>query len=326
MSGLARLDRAGATRRAQRARDGLLAISDTIETLIEIQERQDWLTLGYKNWTEYCEAEFGPARLKLSAEQRGAAVAVLVASGMPRRRVAVALGVSEGTVRNDLKGARVPQAKGAQNYAPPVADVQVNPAAVNPETHFSGLQDAIDNKAAAGVQTSPADEAHDAVVPDDSGASAADPAPVGSGDGAAVTPTDHPDAPGDEDGMPVPSDAQPQADDVSNDAGSDETETEVASPRSDPVEVDERQPEGAGVSPPAAGSDDDEDEELAEEDAAPVDPIDALEALADVFDAIDSDVLGPMLTADEVGRLGVALGRIAEVVDLLDRWHERTNP
>lgn len=147
------------------------------------------------------------------------------------------------------------------------------------------------------------------------------------------------------DGVDAPAAARPQVDDVSNGVDSDETEAEDESPRLDSASVDlpqEQTTTGVSVSAPAgdperSGWDEEQGqaaasvpapalEELDEEEPPPVDPIAALEALADVYDAIDSDVLGPMLTEAEMVRLGVALGRVAEVVDLLTLWHERTNP
>jgi len=115
-----RLDRVGAVRRAQRIRDGVSSISDVLDTLVEVQERQDWTVLGYRDFDEYCVNEFGPDQLKLSAERRGQVVGILVAGGMSKRGAAKALGVSEGTVRNDVK-----RSKGAQNYAPPTVEPQV---------------------------------------------------------------------------------------------------------------------------------------------------------------------------------------------------------
>ena len=117
MTAVARLDKAGANRRAQRVRDGVNAVNDLIGTIVEIEERQDWLILGYKGWGDYFEAEFGPNQLRLSPEQRGVIVAVLAASGMSRRKIARWLGVDEKTLRND--------AKGAEKSALPAADSQV---------------------------------------------------------------------------------------------------------------------------------------------------------------------------------------------------------
>lgn len=137
---MSKFDRVAAVRRAQRVRDNVVAVNELIETLIEIQECQDWLALGYKTWTEYCEGEFGG--MKLTAEQRGRVVNVLVASGMPKRRVAAALGVSDGTVRNDTKRNRsIPS---AQNYAPPVAEPQVKPAAEIATAMRQAITDAAD--------------------------------------------------------------------------------------------------------------------------------------------------------------------------------------
>lgn len=121
MTAVSRLDKAGATRRAQSVRDGVNAVNDLIGTIVEIEERQDWLLLGYKGWGDYFEAEFGPNQLRLSQEQRGVIVAVLAASGMSRRKIARWLGVDEKTLRND--------AKGAEKSALPAANAQVKTSA-----------------------------------------------------------------------------------------------------------------------------------------------------------------------------------------------------
>jgi hypothetical protein len=130
--------------------------------------------------------------------------------------------------------------------------------------------------------------------------------------------------PGDEDGVPAPSDAQPLVGDVSNDADGDETEVQDEAPRqsSDTVELPQEQ-SATGVSVAAPAGDPQELGEQLDELDRP-DPVAAIEALADVFDRIDSDVLGPLMTEDEMTRIGDALGRIAEVVNLLALWNERT--
>jgi len=118
---VSRMDKVAANRRAQRVRDGVTTINDVLATLDEIQERQDWLTLGYKGWFDYIEAEFGPDRLKLTNEERARVVGVLAAApGISKRRLAKMLGVSEGTVRNDVRRSQV-----RKNYALPTAEPQV---------------------------------------------------------------------------------------------------------------------------------------------------------------------------------------------------------
>lgn len=113
--------------------------------------------------------------------------------------------------------------------------------------------------------------------------------PQGEADrpGPAVTPEDHRDA--------------GEAENTSAAAGPEET-----SPTSDPVAPRER--EESGVSTPAPATD----------------PIGAIRTLAEIYERIDIDVVGPLLTSAEMAEIGDALGRIATVVELLTMWHERT--
>lgn len=287
---MSRLDKAGAHRRAQRVRDGVAAIDDVIDTLIEIQERQDWIALGYGSYGEYCEGEFGPAKLKLTAEQRGRVVAVLASSGMSKRRVALALGVSEGTVRNDVK-----RSKGAQNYALPNAEPQVN----DDETAADGANASADGgtRGPSAPTTPPAagpDEQHEPTGP-------------------AVTPTDHRGTadPGDTDGAARPSAPSappvvPGADGQASEAGA------------------ERLP---SVPPPA----DEADQGQASEGVpAPVpphlfaDPPAFLKWFADLFEQVDVDAVGPLLVGDDFELLGDSLERIRTVIDQLADWRTRT--
>ena len=56
--------------------------------------------LGYASWQEYCAAEIGGVRIPLA--DRPAKVAELRSAGMSTRAIGAALGVSKGTVDNDL--------------------------------------------------------------------------------------------------------------------------------------------------------------------------------------------------------------------------------
>jgi hypothetical protein len=70
--------------------------------------------LGFRTWEDYCDQEFGSAVARLDRVLRRDAVAKLTAGKNPmsNRAAASALGVDEGTVRNDRKVA------GAENSAP----------------------------------------------------------------------------------------------------------------------------------------------------------------------------------------------------------------
>lgn len=69
------------------------------------------LALGYESWDTYCVAEFDSLWIRIPREERETVVCSLKQAGLSNRAIASAIGISEGTVRNDLKS-------GAQNYAP----------------------------------------------------------------------------------------------------------------------------------------------------------------------------------------------------------------
>lgn len=88
-----------------------IAVEGTWQLIREAYTSRTWAVLGYSTWDAYCTAEFGETRLKLPREERQEVVASLRESGLSNRAIASATGVSEGSVRNDLKVT-------AQNYAP----------------------------------------------------------------------------------------------------------------------------------------------------------------------------------------------------------------
>ncbi len=65
-----------------------------------------WTALGYDSWDALCEAEFDGARLRIPREQRAEQVQSLRSAGLSTRAIGTALGVSDGTVRNDLSTAQ----------------------------------------------------------------------------------------------------------------------------------------------------------------------------------------------------------------------------
>jgi len=84
-----------------------------------------WTVLGYGTWDDYCDAEFASSFPRLPRPERVAIVCALSEADMSGRSIAAAIGVTEGTVRNDLKS-------GAQNYAPAPEDT--TPAPTKPPT------------------------------------------------------------------------------------------------------------------------------------------------------------------------------------------------
>lgn len=89
-----------------------------------------------------------------------------------------------------------------------------------------------------------------------------------------------------------------------------ETGSEGDAPQrpSDPVDGRGQQDLG-GVSEPAAPG-----------------PVQLLEELAEKYEQLDVDVLGPLMTSAEMTALGDALDRVVVVVELLTKWNERAQP
>lgn len=76
--------------------------------------RRAWEPLGLSSWNSYVEAHFGDRpMLTVPRQDRPEVVRSLSESGLSGRAIARAIGVDEGTVRNDLK-----QDEGAENSAP----------------------------------------------------------------------------------------------------------------------------------------------------------------------------------------------------------------
>jgi len=98
------LDVAAATRLDKRIR---LMASTVRENLAKIAELVDeakagqvHVALGFASWTAYLSDALG-GQLELGTEDRRAVVELLAGGGMSNRAIAAAVGVTEGTVRND---------------------------------------------------------------------------------------------------------------------------------------------------------------------------------------------------------------------------------
>jgi transposase len=69
----------------------------------------DWKALGHSNWEAYCAAELPELRmLRLSNLAQTEKFATLHREGLSTHAIAAAYGVSQGTVRNRLKGTEKP--------------------------------------------------------------------------------------------------------------------------------------------------------------------------------------------------------------------------
>ena len=122
-----------------------------------------------------------------------------------------------------------------------------------------------------------------------------------------------------------------------------ETGIEVSTPVEVSDPVDGREQQVTGVSPAAPGPADDDEAWCAfiyphqphDDDERGVlhafacpgvsvpSPVALMRALADQFELLDVDALGPLMTGAEMEELGAELLRVTNVVDLLTHWYER---
>ena len=95
------LDEATARTLTDQIKTGLDTIWDLV---VRAYTERAWEVLGYSSWDDYCEREFGTARLRLPREQRNAVVCFLRESGLSIRAISAATGDGVGTVHRALPG------------------------------------------------------------------------------------------------------------------------------------------------------------------------------------------------------------------------------
>lgn len=135
MTAVERLDAAQARELTDRAKERLSFASEValaaVEDITAVVDGGGWSALGYATPAAYLLAEFDVSSHRLDPAGRRELALTLVGNGVSRRAAAKALGVSEGTVRNDLSG--------AQNYAPERVlgtDGKTYPALPAPPTEY----------------------------------------------------------------------------------------------------------------------------------------------------------------------------------------------
>ena len=97
--------------RAQLSHDDARLLVDSIRVdVADIGERivaaylgQAWIALGYVSWDALCDIEFEGAQLRVPREDRVEQVQSLRSAGLSTRAIGAALGVTQGTVMNDLR-------------------------------------------------------------------------------------------------------------------------------------------------------------------------------------------------------------------------------
>lgn len=105
---------ANAKRRAEQIRIGLDAWRDTISLVTEAYKAEDWKILGYDNWTEYVDKEFGTNLLKLDIGTRKQWTKRLIDQGLPTRDIAPITNVNQSTVVRDANASDEPEAESAE--------------------------------------------------------------------------------------------------------------------------------------------------------------------------------------------------------------------
>jgi hypothetical protein len=101
-----------------------------------------------------------------------------------------------------------------------------------------------------------------------------------------------------------------------------------AQPPSSGEALGDETPEGPQAPQPGpSGVDPEEQERIKEEEPFNSDPtllVRLLEGWADAMDAVEVDVLGPLLLDNEIKRIDEAVERIAAVARLLRRWRDES--
>lgn len=126
------LDAAAAERRAERITLRLEAIAENLSLVLpmirEAIEERDDLALGYRSPGEYVADRFGASLERLGLDVRTAVVKELTAAGLSTRAIAPVVGVSEATIRRDIR--RPSTASG--DAVEPTAVATVTPIACEP--------------------------------------------------------------------------------------------------------------------------------------------------------------------------------------------------
>jgi hypothetical protein len=78
-------------------------LTSSVNLMIQAFDQRIWIPLGYENWAEYLDGEFGEMRPKYPVSQRQEMVLRMLARKMSTRVIGSALGVTQMTIVNDKK-------------------------------------------------------------------------------------------------------------------------------------------------------------------------------------------------------------------------------
>lgn len=93
-----------------------------IEAIIWQIENRAWEVLGYNSWREMREAEYADIAAVIPRGERPEIVAQLRDAGLSNREAAKTLGITEGTVRNDVRKTTQPPVEAPKQRRRPLPD------------------------------------------------------------------------------------------------------------------------------------------------------------------------------------------------------------
>lgn len=116
------LDEVAARELTERIRSVTASVKARLEDLAvliaEARDRQAWMVLGYRSWTDYVAGEFADSPIRLDRDQRQELVGYLAGEGMSTRAIAPVVGATKSQVDRDIK-ATVPNGAGDVPPLPP---------------------------------------------------------------------------------------------------------------------------------------------------------------------------------------------------------------
>lgn len=98
-----------ARQRAERLRAGIVRYSEMRQDIADAFAARDWLALGYNNWADYVDAEFGEQLAQLARGERRQAVQDLRSQGLSTRRIASVTGASRNTIAKQVAHIEPPE-------------------------------------------------------------------------------------------------------------------------------------------------------------------------------------------------------------------------
>lgn len=147
---MATLTRESARQLTARIRDAL-ALADDL--LVRAYEGRAWEALGHTSWEAYCTAELPQLRmLRLSKVAQTEHFTALARQGLSTHATAAAYGVSQGTVRNRLKGVEgLPDTVMSRDGRVRPSKVERAPVPLVPVERLAKWQTVVRHVAAAGA-------------------------------------------------------------------------------------------------------------------------------------------------------------------------------